>query len=101
MSQNFHSNTYWPKHLRLILLTIFLHPSSLMSVGKLSDNGTISIFTKDGVTVHKEQDVLITCQGDPILIGIQDERMDAIGSRSCNNEASGNRTNHKPSNKRA
>jgi hypothetical protein len=48
-------------------------PSSLMSVGKLSDNGTVSIFTKDGVTVHKEQDVLITCQGNPILIGIQDE----------------------------
>jgi len=38
-------------------------PSSLMSVGKTSDNGTISIFTKDGITVHKEQDVLITCKG--------------------------------------
>eukprot|EP00804_Cyclotella_cryptica_P012261 CCRYP_013846-RA/>CCRYP_013846-RA protein AED:0.89 eAED:0.89 QI:0/0/0/0.5/1/1/2/0/334 len=35
-------------------------PTSLMSVGKTSDDGTISIFTKDGVTIHKEQDVLIT-----------------------------------------
>eukprot|EP00804_Cyclotella_cryptica_P001132 CCRYP_008413-RA/>CCRYP_008413-RA protein AED:0.32 eAED:0.32 QI:0/0/0/1/0/0/2/0/378 len=38
-------------------------PTSLMSVGKTSDDGTISIFTKDGVTIHKEQDVLITCHG--------------------------------------
>ena len=45
-------------------------PRLLMSVGKTSDNGTISIFMKDGVTVHKEQDVLITCKGKPILIGI-------------------------------
>ena len=49
-------------------------PSSLMSVGKTSDDGTISIFTKEGVTVHKEQDVLITCKGEPILIGIRDDK---------------------------
>jgi hypothetical protein len=48
-------------------------PTSLMSVGKTADDGTISIFTKDGVTVHKEQDVLITCKGVPILIGVRDE----------------------------
>jgi hypothetical protein len=30
-------------------------PNSLMSVGKTSDDGTISIFTKNGVTVHKEK----------------------------------------------
>jgi hypothetical protein len=48
-------------------------PNSLMSVGKTADDGTISIFTKDGVTVHKEQDVLITCRGEPILIGVRDE----------------------------
>ncbi|KAL7505264.1 LOW QUALITY PROTEIN: hypothetical protein ACHAXN_002765 [Cyclotella atomus] len=42
-------------------------PTSLMSVGKTADDGTISIFTKDGVTVHNEQDVLITCKGEPIL----------------------------------
>jgi hypothetical protein len=45
-------------------------PQSLMSVGKVSDDGTVSIFTKEGVTVHKEEeDVLITCKGEPILIG--------------------------------
>ncbi len=45
-----------------------------MSVGKTANYGTISIFTKDGVTVHKETDVLITCKGEPILIGVRDER---------------------------
>ena len=45
-------------------------PTSLMSVGKTNDNGNVSIFTKDGVTVHKEEDVLITCKGTPILIGV-------------------------------
>ena len=45
-----------------------------MSVGRLSDDGTVSVFTKDGVSVYKEQDVLITCQGKPILIGVRDER---------------------------
>jgi hypothetical protein len=49
-------------------------PSSLMSVGKTSEYGTISIFAKEGVTVHKEQDVLITCKGEPILIGIRDDK---------------------------
>ena len=29
-------------------------PSSLMSVGKTADNGNISIFTKEGVSVYKE-----------------------------------------------
>ena len=49
-------------------------PHSLMSVGKTSDAGTISIFTKDGVSVHNEEDVLITCKGKPILVGVRDER---------------------------
>jgi hypothetical protein len=49
-------------------------PSSLMSVGKTANDGTISIFTKDGFTVHKETDVLITCKGEPILIGVRNER---------------------------
>ena len=35
-------------------------PTSLMSVGNTSNAGTISIFTKEGVTVHKEEDFLIT-----------------------------------------
>ena len=45
-----------------------------MSVGKTSDDNTISIFTKDGVTSHTEQDVLITCKDKPILIGICDSK---------------------------
>jgi hypothetical protein len=47
-------------------------PTSLMSVGKTADDGTISVFTKDGVNVFKEDDVLITCKGEPILIGVRD-----------------------------
>ena len=49
-------------------------PTSLMSVGKTNDDGNISIFTSDGVTVHKEKDVLITCKGEPIFVGIRDEQ---------------------------
>jgi hypothetical protein len=48
-------------------------PTSLMSVGKTSDDGIISIFTKTGVTVHKETDVLIRCKGAPLLIGVRDK----------------------------
>ncbi|KAL9178273.1 hypothetical protein ACHAXT_001701 [Thalassiosira profunda] len=47
-------------------------PDSLMSVGKTNDDGNVSIFTKDGVTVHREEDVLITLRGEPILIGVRD-----------------------------
>ena len=36
---------------------------------KTADDGNVSIFTKDGVTVYKEEDVLITCQRKPILVG--------------------------------
>jgi hypothetical protein len=49
-------------------------PTSLMSVGKTSDDGTVSVFTKEGINVFKEDDVLITCKGEPILIGIQDNQ---------------------------
>ena len=35
-------------------------PTSLMSVGKMADDGNISIFTKKGVSVYKEEDVLIS-----------------------------------------
>jgi hypothetical protein len=41
-----------------------------MSVGK-----TVSIFSKNGVSVHKEKDVLITCKGKPILIGVRDKNV--------------------------
>ena len=45
---------------------------SLMSVGKTADDGNVSIFTKKDVKLYKEEDVLITCRGKPILIGIRD-----------------------------
>jgi hypothetical protein len=49
-------------------------PSSLMSVGKTANDGTIFFFSKNDVTVHKETDVLITCKGKPILIGVCNEQ---------------------------
>ncbi|KAL7544208.1 hypothetical protein ACHAWF_007592 [Thalassiosira exigua] len=49
-------------------------PHSLLSVGKVADDGGVSIFTKDGVSVYKEEDVLITCKGDPLFVGVRDER---------------------------
>ena len=55
--------------------TVKESPTSLMSVGKTYDDGNVSIFTKDGVKIHKEEDVLITCQKDPILVGKRDERV--------------------------
>jgi hypothetical protein len=47
-------------------------PTSLMSAGKTAKDGTVSVFTKDGVNEFKEEDVLITCKGEPILIGVRD-----------------------------
>jgi hypothetical protein len=47
-------------------------PTLLMSVGKTADDGTVSVFTKKGVKVFKEEDMLITCKGEPILIGVRD-----------------------------
>jgi hypothetical protein len=44
-------------------------PQPLMSVGKMCGDGNISIFTQDSVFVHAEWDVLITCKGEPLLIG--------------------------------
>ena len=43
--------------------------TSLMSVGKTADDGNVSVFTKEGVKIYKEEDVLITCKGEPILMG--------------------------------
>ena len=45
-----------------------------MSVGKTANDGNVSIFTREGVTVYKEEDVLITRQRKRIIIGKQDER---------------------------
>ena len=49
-------------------------PTSLLSVGKTADDGTISVFTKEGVTVYNEKEVLITCKGTRILIRTRDSR---------------------------
>jgi hypothetical protein len=38
--------------------------------GKTSDDSRVLVFTKEGVNVFKEEDVLITCKGEPILISI-------------------------------
>ena len=38
-------------------------PTSLLSVGKVSDDCNVSIFSREGVAVHKEEDVLITVKG--------------------------------------
>ena len=39
-----------------------------MSVGKTADDDNVSIFTKEGVTVYKEDHILITCQIKSIII---------------------------------
>jgi hypothetical protein len=44
-------------------------PTSLMSMGKTLDNSMVLVFTKEGINVFKEEDVLIICKGEPILIG--------------------------------
>jgi hypothetical protein len=41
-----------------------------MSMGKTSDDGTVWVFTKEGVNVFKKEDILITCKGGLILISI-------------------------------
>ncbi len=43
-----------------------------MTVGKTANDDTVSVFTKEGINVFKEEDVLITCKGKPILIGVRD-----------------------------
>ena len=46
----------------------------MMSVGKTADDGNVSVFTKEEVKIYKEEDILITCKGEPILVGRRDER---------------------------
>ena len=45
-----------------------------MRVWKTTGDGKVSVFTKDDVSIYKDHELLITCKGDPILIGKQDER---------------------------
>ena len=68
-------------------------PNSLMSVGQTSDDGTISIFTKDGVTVHKEEKVQSHAKESQSTL-VSGMSMEDIESHSCNNEDSGNHDNH-------
>jgi hypothetical protein len=49
-------------------------PTSLMSMGKTSDDGTILVFMKEGINIFKEEDVLITFKWEPILIGVRDNQ---------------------------
>ena len=46
---------------------------SLLSIVKASYDGSVSIFIKQGVTVHKEMDVLITMKGQPAMIDKRNE----------------------------
>jgi hypothetical protein len=48
--------------------------TSLMSVDKTANDGTVSVFTKEGVNKFKKEDLLITCKGEPILICIRDNQ---------------------------
>jgi hypothetical protein len=41
-------------------------------VGKTANDGTVSVFTKEGINVFKIEDVLITCKGEQILIRVRD-----------------------------
>jgi hypothetical protein len=45
-----------------------------MSMGKPADDGTVLVFTKESINIFKEEDILITCKGEPILIGAQDNQ---------------------------
>ena len=45
-----------------------------MTIGKTVDNDKVSMFTKDGMFVYKEYNVLITYKCEPIPIGEQDKR---------------------------
>jgi hypothetical protein len=53
-----------------------------MSVGQTCDDGTISIFTRDGVTVHGEQDVQYVMNTGNIAF------------HWCSNEVNGNLGTH-------
>ncbi|KAL7550761.1 hypothetical protein ACHAWF_013977 [Thalassiosira exigua] len=48
-------------------------PYSLMSVGKVVDDNAMSIFMKHSAAAYKEEDALITCKGEPILVGVRNE----------------------------
>ena len=49
-------------------------PTSPMSVGETADDENVAVFTSKDVKIYKEEDILITCKGEPLLIGRRDER---------------------------
>ena len=65
--------------------------TSQLSVGKVSDGGNVSIFKKQGVKVHKEEDVLITGKGQTVIIGKRDTSEADTKYHLSNSAASGNR----------
>jgi hypothetical protein len=57
---------------RFIYIGIVQFNTGRHNTDKMADHGTVSIFMKKGITVDKEEDVLITCKGEPTLIDVQD-----------------------------
>ncbi len=49
-------------------------PISLMSVDKTLDNGMVQSSRRRVSMYSRKEDILITCKGEPILIGIQDNQ---------------------------
>ena len=49
-------------------------PTYIMSVRKTLEDGNVSIFTKEGVSVYKKKDVIINCKGKAIFVSKSDER---------------------------
>ena len=66
-------------------------PTSLLSVSKVNNDGNVSIFTKQGVTVHTEEEVLITVKGQPVMIA---SKINEAGTRYrlSSSKANGSRT---------
>ncbi len=60
-----------------------------MSVGKTADDGTVSVFMKEGVNVFKEADVLINPSSSVLEIAMADTEY-----HWCNNGGNGNRDVH-------
>ena len=69
-------------------------------LGKTAYNGNVSIFTKYGVTVYKEEDMLITCQRKTIIIGKRYERGKLQISLTQDHRAMATTQTHKGSKKK-
>ncbi|EJK62273.1 hypothetical protein THAOC_17120, partial [Thalassiosira oceanica] len=47
--------------------------TTLLSVGRTTDDGNTAIFNSSGVSVHRDRDVLILVKGKPVMIGRRDD----------------------------